>query len=89
MENLFNKLDCGTPVIFGSKNLDIEGVKVLNTGAPYLLDKLQEEKINVLHEAFSYLGVGSLEIVKRERYITNEIQAAKSLEYAAKSIALI
>ena len=85
MENLFNKLDCGTPVIFGSKNLDIEGVKVLNTGAPYLLDKLQEEKINVLHEAFSYLGVGSLEIVKRERYITNEIQAANEGNIAQRA----
>ncbi len=85
MENLYAKLDCGTPVIFGSKNLDIEGVKVLKTDAPYLLDKLQEEKINVLHEAFSYLGVGSLEIVKRERYITNEIQAANEGNIAQRA----
>lgn len=85
MENLFNKLDCGVPIIFGSKNLDIEGIKVLKTDAPYLLDKLQEEKINVLHEAFSYLGVGSLEIVKRERYITNEIQAANEGNIAQRA----
>lgn len=85
MENLYNKLDCGVPIIFGSKNLDIEGIKVLNTEAPYLLDKLQEEKINVLHEAFSYLGVGSLEIVKRERYITNEIQAANEGNIAQRA----
>lgn len=85
MENLYNKLDCGVPIIFGSKNLDIEGIKVLKTDAPYLLDKLQEEKINVLHEAFSYLGVGSLEIVKRERYITNEIQAANEGNIAQRA----
>ena len=85
MENLYMKLDCGTPVIFGSKNLDIEGIKALKTDAPYLLDKLQEEKINILHEAFSFLGVGSLEIVKRERYITNEIQAANEGNIAQRA----
>jgi len=85
MENLFAKIDCGSPVIFGSKNLDIEGVKSLNLEAPYLLDKLQEDKINVLHEAFSFMGVGSLEIVKRERYITNEIQAANEGNVAQRA----
>lgn len=85
MENLFMKIDCGAPVIYGTKNLDLDGVKVLNLEAPYLLDKLQEEKINVLHEAFSYLGVGSLEIVKRERYITNEIQAANEGNIAQRA----
>lgn len=85
MENLYNKIDCGVPVIFGSKNLDIDGIKVLNTGAPYLIDKLQEDKINVLHEAFSFMGVGSLEIVKRERYITNEIQAANEGNVAQRA----
>ena len=85
MENLYNKIDCGVPVIFGSKNLDIDGIKVLNTGAPYLIDKLQEDKINVLHEAFSFMGVGSLEIVKRERYITNEIQASNEGNVAQRA----
>ena len=85
MENLYNKIDCGVPVIYGSKNLDIDGIKVLNTGAPYLIDKLQEDKINVLHEAFSFMGVGSLEIVKRERYITNEIQAANEGNVAQRA----
>lgn len=85
MENLYNKIDCGVPVIYGSKNLDIDGIKVLNTEAPYLIDKLQEDKINVLHEAFSFMGVGSLEIVKRERYITNEIQAANEGNVAQRA----
>ena len=85
MENLYNKIDCGVPVIFGSKNLDIDGIKVLNTDAPYLIDKLQEDKINVLHEAFSFMGVGSLEIVKRERYITNEIQASNEGNVAQRA----
>lgn len=85
MENLFMKIDCGAPVIYGTKNLDLDSVKVLNLEAPYLVDKLQEEKINVLHEAFSFLGVGSLEIVKRERYITNEIQAANESNIAQRA----
>lgn len=85
MENLFMKIDMGTPVIFGSKNLDLESVKVLNLEAPYLVDKLQDEKINVLHEAFSFLGVGSLEIVKRERYITQEMQTSQESNVAQRA----
>lgn len=85
MENLFMKIDMGTPVIFGSKGLDLENVKVLNLEAPYLVDKLQEEKINVLHEAFSFLGVGSLEIVKHERYITQEMQTSQESNVAQRA----
>lgn len=85
MENLFMKIDMNTPVIFGSKNLDLDSVKVLNLEAPYLVDKLQEEKINVLHEAFSFLGVGSLEIIKRERYISQEMQASQESNIAQRA----
>lgn len=85
MENLFMKIDMGTPVIFGSKNLDIDSVKVLNLEAPYLVDKLQDEKVNVLHEAFSFLGVGSMEIIKRERYITSEMQTSQESNVAQRA----
>jgi len=85
MENLFLKIDIGSPVIMGSKNLDLESVKVLNLEAPYLVDKLQDEKVNVLHEAFSFLGVGSMEIVKRERYITSEMQTSQESNVAQRA----
>lgn len=85
MENLFMRIDMGTPVIFGSKNLDLDSVKVLNLEAPYLVDKLQDEKINVLHEAFSFLGVGSMEIIKRERYITSEMQTSQESNVAQRA----
>lgn len=85
MENLFLKIDTGSPVIMGSKNLDLESVKVLNLEAPYLVDKLQDEKVNVLHEAFSFLGVGSMEIVKRERYITSEMQTSQESNVAQRA----
>lgn len=85
MENLFMRIDMGTPVIYGSKNLDLDSVKVLNLEAPYLVDKLQDEKINVLHEAFSFLGVGSMEIIKRERYITSEMQTSQESNVAQRA----
>lgn len=85
MENLFMKIDMGSPVIYGSKSLDMDSVKVLNLEAPYLVDKLQNEKVNVLHEAFSFLGVGSMEIIKRERYITSEMQASQESNVAQRA----
>lgn len=85
MENLFMKIDCGAPVVFGTKNLDLDSVKTLDLKAPYVADKLHQEKMNLLHEAFSYLGVGSLEIEKRERLIDREVQEATAGNIAQRS----
>lgn len=85
MENLFMKIDTGVPVIFGSKNLDIDNVKTLDLKAPYVADKLHDEKMNLLHEAFSFLGVGSLEIEKKERLIDREVQESTAGNVAQRS----
>lgn len=56
-----------------------ETFKVLSTGAPYLVDKLQEHKNNVWNEALTYLGVNNTNINKRERVITDEANANNEL----------
>ena len=73
MLNLYKKYDGNEPFIFGSKGLDANGLKVLQTGAPYVADKLYELKIQIWNEALTYLGISNINVVKKERMITDEV----------------
>lgn len=71
--NLYKEFDGNAPVIFGDKNLDINGLKVLSTNAPYNADKLYQLKTQVWNEALTYLGISNVNIQKKERLITDEV----------------
>lgn len=74
MKNLYMQYDGNEPFIFGDKNLDINGVKVLQTGAPYVGDRIYELKAKIWNEALTYLGISNLDVNKKERLITDEVQ---------------
>lgn len=73
MKNLYKQYDGNEPFIFGSKGLDASGLKVLQTGAPYVADKLYELKTQIWNEALTYLGISNINVVKKERMITDEV----------------
>lgn len=73
MLNLYKQYDGNAPFIFGSKGLDVNGLKVLQTGAPYVADKLYELKTQIWNEALTYLGISNINVVKKERMITDEV----------------
>ena len=73
MLNLYKEYDGNAPYIFGDKNLDINGLKVLTTNAPFVADKLYLLKSQIWNEALTYLGISNLNINKRERLLTDEV----------------
>lgn len=73
MKNLYKQYEGNEPFIFGSKGLDANGLKVLQTGAPYVADKLYELKTQIWSEALTYLGISNINVVKKERMITDEV----------------
>lgn len=73
MKNLYKQYEGNEPFIFGSKGLDANGLKVLQTGAPYVADKLYELKVQYWNEALTYLGISNINTVKKERMITDEV----------------
>lgn len=72
--NLYKEYEGNAPFIFGDKNLDLNSLKVLQTGAPYVSDKIYEMKVNVWNEALTFLGISNLSVNKKERLITDEVQ---------------
>lgn len=73
LKNVYMKYDGNEPVIFGDKNLNPNSMKVLNTGAPYVADKMYQLKTQLWNEALTYLGISNLNITKKERVITDEV----------------
>lgn len=77
MKNLYMQYDGNTPVIFADNNIDINGIKVVSTQAPYVADKLYQLKNQIWNEALTYLGISNLNINKSERLITNEVSSSQ------------
>lgn len=71
--NLYKDYDGNSPFIFGDKNLDLTGLKSINTGAPYVADKIYTLKTQIWNEALTYLGISNINIQKKERLITEEV----------------
>lgn len=73
LENLYSQYDGNQPFIFGNKQqLTGEEMKVLNTQAPYVVDKLTEYKKEIFNEALTYLGINNVSVKKKERLTENE-----------------
>lgn len=63
------------PLIFGDKTLDTSEMKVLNTAAPFVADKLTIEKNKLWNECMTFLGVDNANTDKKERQVDDEVQA--------------
>lgn len=64
------------PVIFGTKSLEDKPLEALVTGAPFVADKLREEKRAVWNEALEFLGINTNPAdKKKERLITQEVES--------------
>ena len=73
MLNLYGKYEGNEPFIFGEKDLNVKGVTALNTGAPFVADKLYQMKMQVWNEALTELGISNISYQKKERLVSDEV----------------
>ena len=80
LKNVYMQYSGNTPFIFGSKQFDLNNrLSVLNTNAPYLIDKLELHKHEIWNEALTYLGINNANTDKKERLITDEVNSNNEL----------
>lgn len=73
LKNLYMQYEGNEPFIYGDKSLDLSGIDVLNTNAPYVADKLNILKRQIWNEALTYLGVENSNTEKKERLVSDEV----------------
>lgn len=77
MRNIIKQIDSGELNIYVDKELDNSGdigINCLTTGVPYVVDKLQKQKLEVEKMLLSLLGINCTQ-EKKERLLTDEINA--------------
>lgn len=74
MKNMYMQYDGNQPVIYGNKNLNVKGMTVLKTDAPFVADKIYQLKCDIWNEALTYLGITNVTVNKKERLITDEVE---------------
>ena len=75
--NLESAREIGASVVFVNKSANIQGnIKVSQTGAEYLIDRLQEARREILNETFQTLGIGTMNTYKKERVQSAEVEAS-------------
>lgn len=84
LKNLYKEYDGNAPFIFGDKNLDINSLKVINTGAPFIAGQIYELKSKVWNEALTYLGISNLTVQKKERLLTDEVMRSQGGTVASR-----
>lgn len=80
MENLYSQYDGNSPFIFGD-NLQLKDglLRAINTGAPFLADKLQDYKKEIWNEALTFLGINNIMLEKKERLVSDEANSNNEL----------
>lgn len=71
--NVYKEYDGNSPVIFGYDSLDLNGLSVIKTDAPYVADKIYQLKTQTWNECLTYLGISNLNIQKKERLVADEV----------------
>lgn len=88
LQNLYMKYDGNQPFIFADKNLDIEGLKTIDTTSPYVADKLIILKHQIWNEALTFLGIENVNTDKRERMVSDEVTSNLGAVYSQRYIGL-
>lgn len=73
--NLAKEVDENKNWITADKNLDIEGIQIFDTSAPFVALDVQVLKHQYWNEVLTYLGIENVNTDKKERLITDEVMS--------------
>lgn len=84
--NLYKEYDGNQPFIFGDRNLDLNSLQAITTGAPFVADKILSVKQRLWAEACEFMGVApGLIDNKRERVTATEVQQSSGVSNANRN----
>jgi len=80
LEQIINDIYSNVPILKTKNNFNLnEKIEVLKTEVPYLLDKLRDDKLSVMSELLTFIGINNVNITKKERLVTAEAEGNNEL----------
>lgn len=79
VENAYEQYDGNKPIILFDDLQMFENFKCIDTKAPVVLKDIDTHKKELWNEALSYLGINNINIEKKERAVTDEINSNNEL----------
>ena len=76
----------GTQTIFTSKGFRTEDINILQTNAPFIADELHGMKQAILRECMTFLGIENANMDKKERLVSDEVNANNQQVIASRNI---
>lgn len=75
IENLLLDYEGNIPLILVNKNIDLSKFNTLSFNVPFIADQMQKHKLDVINEFLTCLGINNANTAKKERLVTDEVNA--------------
>ncbi|AZU99785.1 upper collar connector [Bacillus phage DK3] len=85
---IYNQYEGNAPVIVANKHFDPKTITVHKTDAPYVVDKINDQKNAYLSEFYTMLGIQNVPIDKKERLTSAEATSGNERDRASENIML-
>lgn len=80
VKNIFEKIQANEPLLIEEEEQDLLGkLEILNTNAPFILDKLQTDRAEIYNEFLTGFGINNVDIQKKERLVKSEADSNNEL----------
>lgn len=84
VRDLANEVDGNIEKIVTYDNINLDDIELILAPAPYVTDKLQDQKDKIWSEFLRLIGISNLSFQKKERNISDEIQAMQGGTIASR-----
>lgn len=84
VRDLANEVDGNVEKIVTYNNINLDDIELVLAPAPYVTDKLQDQKDKIWSEFLRLIGISNLSFQKKERNISDEIQAMQGGTIASR-----
>ena len=84
IKNLYDTIDRNEDIIYTYKDLDIDDIQTVLAPAPYVADKLDDHIDKIWNEFCRFIGISSIAQTKKERLITDEVNALQAGAVASR-----
>lgn len=74
MKNLMNDVENGKFTFFVDKNIDLSGIKILDTKVPYIAGQVNEYRFELEREILTFMGLNN-HFEKAERLLVDEVNS--------------